>query len=124
MSSAPILSSTVPIPLHKPVSLESIPGVPNKPVQAKAFLWLQSRIVEWKWVARHLGMKETDVARIERENPGDIAEQCYQMLDTWHRQNSDTSYATLYKALQEGERSASLCKEFADFVNIELEANY
>lgn len=68
-------------------------------------------------------MSETDLVRVERENPGAIGEQCYQMLYTWQRQASNTNYTALYKALQEGETSADLCKEFADYVNLELEVN-
>ena len=129
-SPSPSPNTPTPLPApptqpKKPSSFMPQHSVPNKPVQARAFLWLQSRMVEWKWVARYLGIKEQEVVRIERENPSSIAEQCYQMLTTWQRQNTDadTNYVALYKAIQEGERNVDLCKEFAEFVNIELETN-
>lgn len=57
--------------------------------------------VKWKAIGRLLGLEDSHLSRIEKDNAGDVYEQCYAMLKTW-RENQPDSNATceqLKKAL-------------------------
>ena len=43
-------------------------------------MWLTEKVQRWKFLARRLGLQESDVSRIESDHPQDTREQCYQMF--------------------------------------------
>ena len=76
-------------------------------------------IVEWKFLGRYLGMSEADLTRIELENQRNIAEQTYQMLETWSRQAEpeNFNYQILCEKLMESEMNQDLCDKFVAYIN-------
>ena len=108
-----------PIPPHEPPTAPLPFPVPCSPVRVPAMLWLSKMIVEWKFLGRYLGLSEADLTRIELENPRNIAEQTYQMLETWSRQTNpeNFNYQVLCEKLMEAETNKDLCDQFVTYIN-------
>ena len=73
--------------------------------------------MQWKFLGRRLGLEETELQRIEYENPRDLSEQCYQTLVKWKdsRRREETNYEVLFAAVKSAE-SERLRNEFVEFV--------
>lgn len=68
----------------------------------RLFVWLSQKIgVNWKWVGRDLGIDETQIDMIERENLSQVREQVYQMLLLWERQTENPTYDVLWRSLEQ-----------------------
>lgn len=115
------VSPPLPPPINPPPGPQIHPLTcpPRSPVKVAAMLWLSRRIVEWKFLARYLGMAEVDVSRIELENPKNIAEQTFQMLDTWSRHSVPEvcNYQVLCEKLMEAEMDRDLHEHFVAYIN-------
>lgn len=95
-----------------------IAGLPLTPPSISVFLWLSSHLVRWKFFARHLGLGEHDIDRIELDNPKDIQEQCYQMLRTFGQQQPQScTYRRIGEALWESEKNRHLFFEYCTKVS-------
>ena len=115
---SPTLPVTVSAPPSEPPTAHPFP-VPRSSVKVSAMLWLSRKIVEWKFLGRYLGLSEVELSRIELENPRSIAEQTYQMLETWSRQTvpQDCNYQILCEKLMEAEMNKELCDQFVAYIN-------
>ena len=81
------------------------------------FLWLSQSLVGWPFIARYLGFAEPTIERIKEENPHNVSEQCFQMLNKWYRERpSEFSCRTLGKALFKSERNKELYPVFVQRV--------
>ena len=77
--------------------------------------WLTLQVTSWKFIARWLGISETDVSRIETDNPKDDREQCYQMFLKWKAIDpKNYTYTVLGDALRR--ESQELYQEFVNEV--------
>ena len=65
--------------LHPSLSTQ----LPYKPCEQQVILWLANKVTGWKFIARWLGLEESDIWRIIEEHPNSVREQCYQMLLRW-----------------------------------------
>ena len=64
-------------------------------------MWLTLRVTNWKFLARWLGLQESDVSRIEIDNPNNDREQCYQMFLRWKAVDPENyTYPVLGEALR------------------------
>ena len=99
----------------------SLPDL-EPPDRTDLFLWLSKSLVGWPFVARYLGFNdEATIERIKEENPHDVSEQCYLMLDRWYRERpSRFSCRTLGEALFRSERNKHLYPEFVQRVMAQL----
>ena len=80
-------------------------------------MWLADSLVGWPFIARNLGFKEPTIERIKEENPRNISEQCYQMLNKWYRERpSELSCKKLGQALFDSERNRLLYPVFVQRV--------
>ncbi len=92
-------------------------ALPDKPPRVTVFLWLSQRLTKWKFFARHLGLQEHDIDRIEIENRDDLREQCYKMFSAWHQQTGRAcSYQTLGRVMLESEKNRNLYASFVEKV--------
>lgn len=57
--------------------------LPQKPCNKKTLLWLTTEVMNWKCIARELGLSDSMISRIEKDYPNDCQEQCYQMFRQW-----------------------------------------
>ena len=70
--------------------------LPDQKVDAAVVRDLSGELTGWVLPARHLGLEDSVIERIQIDYPGDVREQCYQMLRTWVQQHSPTAtYQTL-----------------------------
>lgn len=86
------------------------------------YLWLEGRLQSWKFVARHLGLGESDLERIGYDYRG-MSEQCFQMLLRWQQTFAGTpqcSYRRLGQVLRDSERNSHLYREYVEkFMTLE-----
>ena len=88
--------------------------LPNTIPDRSVILWLSQRLVRWKFFARHLGLEDYEIERIEAENAGDIKEQCYAMFRTWYQRKPEKyTYQTLGRVILDSEKNKKL---YVDFV--------
>ena len=74
--------------------------LPNAPCDTKVLLWLVNKVSDWKFLARWLGLQESDITQIEIDNPRSGREQSYQMLLKWKSAAPERySYPVLGEAL-------------------------
>lgn len=93
----------------------SLPDI--EPDTSDMFFWLSESLVGWPFIARYLGFTEPTIERIREENPRDVSEQCYRMLDKWYRQRpSKFSCRTLGEALFKSGRNKELYPVFVQRV--------
>lgn len=72
-------------------------------------------MTSWKFVARRLGLSECDISRIEKDNPNQTREQCYQMLIEWKSKYPENdTYQVLGKVLNE--ESPKLFQDYVEEV--------
>ena len=76
-------------------------------------MWLTQRITHWKFIARWLGLQDSDVETIATNNPQDVREQCYQMFKKWR--STDPGNFT-YHVLGEALRREGQVKLFNEYV--------
>ena len=90
--------------------LQFIPGVivlfyaqlPNSQCDNRVLLWLVRKVGDWKFLARWLGLQESDITQVEMDNPRSGREQCYQMLLKWKSVAPESySYPVLGEALRQ-----------------------
>ena len=87
--------------------------LPQSEPQQEIILWLSENIVEWKFFARYLTVKEKEIERIEKEHQNDVREQCYQMLRQWERCQTQTyTYYSLGRALRRDFKNRHLYGKF------------
>lgn len=92
-------------------------SLPDIEPDTATLLWLSENMVGWPFVARYLKFAGPVIERIKEENPHNVSEQCYQMLDKWYRQRpSKFSCQTLGEALFKSERNKQLYPVFVDRV--------
>ena len=64
-------------------------------------MWLTQKVIHWKFIARWLGLQESDVVRIVTDHPQDDREQCYQMFMRWRCMDPENfTYHVLGEALR------------------------
>lgn len=79
-------------------------------------MWLTKEVKRWKFIARWLGLSESEILRIENDNPKDSLEQCYQMFMLWKsRYPENFTYPVLGGALRE--ESQELFHDYVKVVN-------
>ena len=80
------------------------------------YLWLSEKVVQWKFVARRLGLQQRDLEEIMHDCLGQgISEHCYQAFVKWEQMfagSKDCSYLKLAEALQKSEGNRHLYVEF------------
>ena len=70
-------------------------------------------MVQWKFLGRYLDVEENVIERISLENPLDIREQCYKMLQAFSmRGGSESTCQRLGRALSESEKNKHLFEQF------------
>lgn len=79
-------------------------------------LWLSQNVVNWKFFARYLEIKDNDVDRIVIESANSVREQCYAMLKQWRRQTESNmcNYRTLGTALSQDSENCDLYRQFVE----------
>lgn len=118
-SPPPVVSSDPPPPntgTHLPRDQRAL-NLSKEHVSIQAMLWLSGKAVHWKFLGRKLSVDDFQLQRIEIENPRDISEQIYQMLDKWMANSTfeDANYDTLVRAVEFAEGKA-VKEEFLEFV--------
>ena len=99
----------------------------QKACSQQVITWLTQRVSHWKFIARWLGLCETEVLRIISDNPNDDREQCYQMFVRWRTVSPESyTYPVLGEVLRR--ESQELFNEFVKEVykvetNIELSSD-
>ena len=92
-------------------------SLPLKVPKRNIYLWLSGEILSWKFIARHLGLQESDIERITSDHNG-ILEQRFQMFRTWEQQGfDDCSYQRLGEVLMNSEKNRHLYEEYVRKVN-------
>jgi hypothetical protein len=78
------------------------PELPNSQCDNRVLLWLVRKVGDWKFLARWLGLQESDITQVEMDNPRSGREQCYQMLLKWKSVAPESySYPVLGEALRQ-----------------------
>eukprot|EP00731_Ephydatia_muelleri_P023285 Em0015g868a len=95
---------------------DPLASLPCSPVNQTTFLWLCANIVQWKFVARFLGVSESDIAAIEAREPDDLRERCYQMLLLWNRRNPQGTYRDIGAAIAESSKNRHLLGGYVEEV--------
>lgn len=91
-----------------------VSGIPCSPVSKRVFIWLCDNVVEWKFVARHLGISEVDIVSVEGRDPNDPREQCYQMFLVWVNQYSPSgTYRDIGAAIAQSSKNRHLLHDYA-----------
>ena len=99
----------------------------QKACSQQVITWLTQKVSHWKFIARWLGLSETEVSRIISDNPNEDREQCYQMFVRWKAVSPESyTYPVLGEALRR--ESQELFNEFVKEVyrvetNIDLSSN-
>lgn len=114
---------------HQPASIPSVPQVqrnpsprplphvdpsslPLKVPDRRIYLWLSSEIMSWKFIARPLGIQESEIERIEIDHRG-LDEHRFQMFQTWERRYyHDCNYQKLGAVLLNSENNRRLYDEY------------
>lgn len=113
-----------PLPSQQPHTLATPPitdpnTLPLKTPNASLFLWLSQKIARWRFVARHLGLEEHELERIEEDHrTGGVDEQCLQMFHTWEQRfaGNGCNYRTLGQVLRDSEKNKHLYAEYVQRV--------
>lgn len=100
-----------------PLNQPKVVNLSKEHVSIQAMLWLSGKVVQWKFMGRKLKVDEFQLQRIDIENPRDISEQIYQMLDKWiaNSTREEANYHTLADAVEVAEGKA-MKEEFVKFV--------
>ncbi len=89
-------------------------SLPLKCPDKRIYLWLSGEILSWKFVARNLGLNESDIETIQTDHHG-VEEQRYQMFQVWERRNfQDCNYQKLGKVLFESEKNRKLYPQYVE----------
>ena len=64
--------------------------------------YLAPLLPKWKFPARDLGLESCEIETISANNPSDVTEQCYRMLETWKQRYPEScNYRRLGEVLWE-----------------------
>ena len=98
--------------------------IPNTSCDQRVILWLVKKVTEWKFLARWLRLADSDISRIDTDNPNNDREQCYQMFLRWKAVDPENyTYPVLGEALRK--ESQELYNDYVKEVNrIENVNNY
>ena len=110
----------VPITLESAGELSEVEK-PEPDIFCKLSCELASEIgAEWKELARRLGMKPCDIDRFKNDNPNNLKDQIFAMLNAWFRMHAeDPQWLTkLVKALKDAHRT-DLTNNVKDMYKVE-----
>jgi hypothetical protein len=100
---------------RKSKSLHDSQELQPKPCDQNVILWLNQRVINWKFIARWLGLSESEVSRIETDHQGD-REQCFKMFMRWKETDpGNYTYLVLGEALKK--ESQELFNEYVKEVH-------
>lgn len=105
--------SIPPQPVPHTHTADTLSPLPLKPPSPQIYLWLAKEIRLWKFIARHLGLQESDIERIVSDFQG-TDERCIQMFLRWEQRYSGTqcSYRKLGEVLKNSDGNKHLYDEY------------
>ena len=100
-------------PLRLPTS-EYPSSLPLEVPRRSIYLWLSNEILQWKFIARRLGLQDSDIAIIESDHRlGGLKEHRLQMFLAWEKRfYQDCNYQRLGEVLMESDKNRHLYSEF------------
>ena len=86
-------------------------STPHQEQCQKAFLWLAGEVTtNWKFIARRLGVRESDIDYIDHKYDRDSIEKVYQMLMRWVQTNKEVKPSQLINALEQQNLQRVACE--------------